>query len=458
MSYNFIISTLVLTLLIIAMPVSSTYLEMGSNEPQKSVYLGDEVFFNFTIKNNRALDDNVGFSIAGNPSGWVSFYPRILHVPGHVGATFSVGFFPTGEETGTFTYTIVATSYSSRTNASTSIAMDVLRPLDVKEFTAAKSGDELFLNILMNSKDEREAELRFEIINSRGEVLKQFSFTETINGETIIEKSIPLPEGILAGDYNVKLELVGTPVRKEYMITVPPVHMVREIVKKTSTAFHDDFEITIINEGNIAEPRYVTYKNLPDNDWVTGLITKPEECSVSSSGQRTCRYVFQDLEPGESATLSYRLDYTSIYTAYALVLIAVFIIVVAGMRRATAPVIIKRHVRKSGGRHHVVLEIRNPFYHNLSNTIIRDWVSPLANVLHHEINVLKPLIRRSDAGTELIWKLGDIRPKETRIITYPIKALVRGSLKMPKAYIRYNKPNGKLRRIFSKPLVINTCL
>jgi len=87
---------------------------------------------------------------------------------------------------------------------------------------------------------------------------------------------------------------------------------------------------------------------------------------------------------------------------------------------------------------------------------VRDWVSPLANVLHHEISMLKPLVRRSDAGTELIWKLGDIRPKETRIITYPIKGLVKGSLKMPRAYIRYNKPNGKLNRIFSKPLVINT--
>ena len=70
--------------------------------------------------------------------------------------------------------------------------------------------------------------------------------------------------------------------------------------------------------------------------------------------------------------------------------------------------------------------------------------------------MIKPLVRRSDAGTELIWKLGDIKPKETRIITYPIKALVSGNLKMPKAYIRFNKPNGKLRRLFSKPLIINT--
>ena len=68
--------------------------------------------------------------------------------------------------------------------------------------------------------------------------------------------------------------------------------------------------------------------------------------------------------------------------------------------------------------------------------------------------MVKPMIRKSEAGTELIWKLGDIKPKETRIITYPVKALVQGSLKMPKAYIRFNKPNGRLKRIFSRPVVI----
>ena len=49
-------------------------------------------------------------------------------------------------------------------------------------------------------------------------------------------------------------------------------------------------------------------------------------------------------------TLSYVLDYTSVYATYGIALIAVFMAVLLFMRRATAPVIIKRHVRKSGGR------------------------------------------------------------------------------------------------------------
>jgi hypothetical protein len=445
MSNRSLLPFVALAFFVLIVPVSGGYLEMQAAETEKTTYLGDEVSFDFTM----------GFEILGEPQEWISGYPGIVHVPGGGDSSdFSVDFFPTGEIPGTFTYTVVATSHFSGASVYTDLTVNVFRPLDIEDFTASKAGDELFMNILMSSKDERKAELSFVVLNNRREVLDEFSITRMVDGLTLLEESVPLPEDMLAGDYNVKVTLVGTPVMKECMFTVLPIHKVTETVKKTSSTFYDDFEIIFVNEGNIAEPSYVTYGTFPNNEWITGLITEPEEC-VIRNGDKTCRFVFTGLGIGESASMSYRLDYTSIYATYALVLVAVFLLVLFGMRRATAPVIVKRHVRKSGGRHHVVLEIKNPFYHNLSNAIVRDWVSPLANVIHHEIDMLKPLVRRSDAGTELIWKLGDIRPRETRIITYPIKALVQGSLKMPKAYIRYNKPNGKLRRLFSRPLVIN---
>jgi hypothetical protein len=310
------------------------------------------------------------------------------------------------------------------------------------------------MEMLMDSKDRRDAGIDFTITASSGEVVDEFSISAEVNGPTLVTEEFRLPDGMGAGDYNIRASLRGTPVSRDFMFTVMPVHMVTESVRKTSTALYDDFEVTVINEGNVMEPRYVTYRSYPNNYWVTGLVTAPEDCFVSG-GDKTCRYVFQDLAPGERVTLSYRLDYWSVYATYALILIAVFLTIFFAMRRMTAPVIVKKHARR-GGKHHVVLEIRNPFRHTLSNAIVRDWVSPLANVLQHEIKMVRPLVRRSDAGTELIWKLGNIKPNETRIITYPVKALVQGSLKMPRAYIRYNKPSGRLRRLFSKPLIFDT--
>ena len=451
-----LIPIMVSFILLVSVPVSWAYLEIDVTDNEKQVYLGDEVSFDIDVFVLRALGDNVYIEVSGEPQEWISEIPSFISVPGQDMSSSSVSFFPTGETPGRFGFVVTAMSYTSPlAQASDTILLDVMRPLDITDFTVSKQGDQIFLNVLMDSKDRRDADLSFVMLNNKGEFLKRFSMVVAVDGQTVIEETVELPQDMLAGDYNVKVSLIGTPVEKECMFTVLPVHNVVESVKKTSSAFQDDFEITIINDGNIAEREYVSYKTVPNNDWISGLITEPDDCFVRN-GEKTCMYVFSDLAPGDSVTLEYSLNYLPIYTGIALASIALFMVVFLGMRRATAPVIIKRHVRKSGGLHHVVLEVRNPFYHNLSNAIVRDWVTPLANVLHNEIKMLKPLIRRSDAGTELIWKLGDIKPKETRIITYPLKTLVKGSLKMPKAYIRYNKPNGKLKRLFSRGLVINS--
>jgi hypothetical protein len=444
---------LVLIFLLAIVPTSNAYLEMEAIQEEETVYLGDEVSIDVEVSVLRALGDNVYLEVSGEPQEWVLEAPGFLQVPGMGSVMTNVSFFPRGETAGTFTYTVTATSYLFDISASDDVILKVMRPLDIEDFSASISGNELFLNILFNSKGPSEADMSFVITNYRGEVIKEFSLSADVDGSTLVEESVDLPKDMLAGDYNIEVTLVGTPVKKNYMFTVMPVHKVTEMVKKTSAAMYDEFEITIINEGNINEPTYVTYKTFPNNDWITGLITDPETCFLRD-GQKTCKYVFSDLAPGDSATLSYRLDYWSIYAGAILVLVAIFLVAFFTMRRATAPVIIKRHVRRGSDRHHIVLEVRNPFYHNLSNSIVRDWVSPLANVIHHEIDMVKPLIRRSNAGTELIWKLGEIKPKETRIISYPIKTLVQGSLKMPKAYIRFNKPNGRIRRLFSRPIVI----
>jgi len=124
--------------------------------------------------------------------------------------------------------------------------------------------------------------------------------------------------------------------------------------------------------------------------------------------------------------------------------------------KVTAPRIKKRHISSKGTTHTIALEIKNPFSRkNLRNVIIRDWVSPLAKVIHQEFDSLKPIIRRTEAGTELIWKLGDLIGKEERIITYKLQSFVEGQLKMPRAYLRYRDDSGKGSKVFSKGVVVS---
>ena len=84
---------------------------------------------------------------------------------------------------------------------------------------------------------------------------------------------------------------------------------------------------------------------------------------------------------------------------------------------------------------------------------MRDFVSPLAKVAR-EFEHTKPIIKKSEAGTELIWKIGKMKPREVRVLSYKIKNLVEGNLKMPKAYVRFRDNNGNRVRIYSGHLTI----
>jgi hypothetical protein len=86
---------------------------------------------------------------------------------------------------------------------------------------------------------------------------------------------------------------------------------------------------------------------------------------------------------------------------------------------------------------------------------VRDWVSPLAQVLQEEIESSKPAIRSQDDGTELIWKLGDMKPREERILQYKVRSLVHGSLKMPGAQLKFTAGKGdKKIRLVSNGIIL----
>ncbi|UCD07247.1 MAG: hypothetical protein JSW41_05490, partial [Candidatus Aenigmatarchaeota archaeon] len=256
-----------------------------------------------------------------------------------------------------------------------------------------------------------------------------------------------------AGTYSVEVRVTGTKLSDILEFEIEPVHDIVEVVKRISTPLYEDVIITIENKGNVIEKDYKTYQTLPNNDLITGMVTEPIDCEVEGEN-KICGYLVEELTPGSSAMITYRLNYWVIYGEYALIVLIIIAIITFSFIRVTSPTIAKRHAKKGEDKHSIILEIKNPFMHHLRNVIVRDWVSPLARVLHEEFEMLMPVVRRSEAGTELIWKLGDMRPKETRIITYKIKTLVQGSLRMPKSYMRFSSDRGKKTRIFSKQLIV----
>jgi len=433
---------------------SLAYIELDVAQNSKTAYLMEDVSFDFILKNKRYLDDPIAITIEGEHREWIQNTYTMIKMDGNSEREFSISYYPTGDVSGTFKYTITAESIISKLGVKEDFYLEVRRPAEVIDFDVIKVGTDIGMDIILLSNAERTVTLNFELIGRDSEVIDSFSMDVDLDeGENLFEDTIQISDRMLAGDYMVTVNIDGTSNSRTSSFTVMPVHDLVETVMKKSNPLYEEYEITVYNNGNVPELKYIVETTVPNNYLITGLITAPTDCSGDGEN-RNCDYVLTDIAPGATALIIYRLDFWSIYAQYSLIVIAILGVAALGFFRAASPTIRKKASRRGSDKHHIVLEIKNPFYHSLSNVIVRDWVSPLASVIHHEIEMFKPLLRRSDAGTEMIWRLGDMKPRETRIITYPIKTLVQGSLKMPRAYIRFNKPNGKFSRIFSGQLIV----
>ena len=79
----------------------------------------------------------------------------------------------------------------------------------------------------------------------------------------------------------------------------------------------------------------------------------------------------------------------------------------------------------------------------MSNLVVRDFVPAIATVVK-KFDTLAPKIKRKAMGTELTWRIKQLKPKEERILTYRIKPVIEfiGKLKLPKAYLIYKTKSG----------------
>jgi hypothetical protein len=452
---NKIFPSFLAVLFLVSLPVSSASVYITVDEPVKSGYLDEIVQFNITISNTGFSPEDVAVSVTGSRPEFYQGVYSVLTVHPNKNITKNLDFFPTGFYGGEFVYNVTAFSLVQKETETHMVKLIVLRPIEIESVSGQYRDKKLSVKAVFSSIREEELEIGYEVRDGEGNsITKAYDTVQVLEGETEVSMSINLPENILAGEYQILASVDSLRLEAGSGFTIEPVQDLITITTKESTALYEDVLISIQNNGNIIERGIVNRQTVPNNDWISGLITAPESCTPQLDNKE-CTYVINSLMPGETAFITYRLEFWPIYAQYALVIIIIISVIAFSFMRAASPKIVKRYVGKGTGKHAVIIEIKNPFFRNMKNVIVRDWISPLAHVLQEEIDSTRPALRRrSDAGTELIWKLGDIKPNETRILTYKIKTLVQGSLKMPRAYMRYHNERGKRYRALSKAMTV----
>lgn len=415
--------------------------EVGIEPQTQSGQLYSIITFNLTITNNQEFDDIFQVTLSGDHLEWNMPGLIAKNVRGLSSDKVEIVFYPTGANKGEFGFTASATSIRNPyVTASADFLLDIPYDFAIKSFLCSYSGGAVNFNAAIQTAEGKVLKGNFGVKDSSGRIMGTVPFAETVNGEMKVESSIVPEEKPIAGMYTCYLSLEN--LSSYFSFSIQPVRSVSHTIEEISGAFSKDVTISITNEGNVLERDY-TFQQKTPLDAMTGMMTRPTDNCREEGGEMVCNYVISQIRPGTTARVTYTVSYWPAFNGYIILTVIVISLILFSFIRTTTPKIIKHHSKRGENSHNIFINVKNPFFHRLNDVVVRDWVSPLAQVLQEEIESTRPVMRKLEDGTELIWKLGEMRPREERILQYKVRSLMHGSLRMPGAHLKFTAGKGE---------------
>ncbi|MCD6590395.1 MAG: hypothetical protein J7K72_00290 [Candidatus Aenigmarchaeota archaeon] len=421
--------------------VAPSTLETYVNEPAKFV---------LTIKNDGKSTDGFVISVSGSHLEWMnlgSYYVKLN--PGEE-RTVNIIFTPRNE--GLYEYEIYVFSISKQEDVKElSVRMKVLpeRIFRVEKFYVDKKGDKLEISVSLRFSRRGKIDAIFEVLDRDGRKIKYSKMSRELEGEKTLTETFDIGN-LMADTYTAKVTVSNQKysITKETEFVIPPVHNIVKVRKVVSNPLSDDIIITIRNSGNVVE-NYVLSEDIPPKEAV--IFDNEPSSAVLEDNNVKYRWSIQGLAIGKEIVVKYSISRVPKIIGWTMVFLSVVGLLGLGVIKVRRPSIKKRYMRKRN-EHLIVLEIKGSLTRELKNVFVKDRVSPLGKVIR-QFEGPKPIIRESESGTELIWRIGNLKPKSEVILTYKVKPLIEAQLKMPRAYMIY-KTDDKKVKVFSKQLIL----
>lgn len=140
-----------------------------------------------------------------------------------------------------------------------------------------------------------------------------------------------------------------------------------------------------------------------------------------------------DLKPKEKIVFSYSIIYLPILLLASILVVAFLVFLFFYLLK---PRSLKKY-EKFEDVYKIKIFIKNSSRKRMKNIEISDFVPSLFSIV--EFETLKPQVKKSKDGYDLVWKIRELKPKEELIISYKIKPLIEiiGEIKLPKPKIKY---------------------
>ena len=412
-------------------------------------YVDELAWYKVNVRNDQARADDFVITVTGPHLEWLNLQIYFVNIDPWSSHEFDLYFYP--KEENSYNYEVYAYSARDERNSdSEKISLKVLpeRVIYIKGFSAEKDGDKVELNLGVNSKYKELVEIGFDVLDSNGRRVKYLKVEKELLGDQMVTESVGIPD-LMAGTYYVRAELIGYDITAETTFQVSPVHEVTKKREVVSNPFSQEVIIIIQNVGNVEED-YVHKEAVPSNEYVI-FDEEPTIFYVDDENNMNYQWKIQGLAVGEPVTIKYTISTFHRVVGGVIIVFAIIGILGIGAVRVRRPSIRKKYIRKRN-EHLIVLEIKGSLTKELKNVLVKDRVSPLGRVVP-QFDGPKPIVRESESGTELIWRLGDIRPRSDMLLTYKIRPLLEAQLKMPRAYLTYRSDDKKVV-VYSKQLLL----
>lgn len=146
---------------------------------------------------------------------------------------------------------------------------------------------------------------------------------------------------------------------------------------------------------------------------------------------------FPDIEPGEERSVTYHVDYSSLFLFVLAVIIAWWYFFYKYRTLRIRKFIMQRKYIKEGEEFTVGIELHNGLGRKMKEVTVKDFVPPIFRIKPGSGPV--PKMKSTNIGTELVWNLTDLKRREDRILSYKIIPMfgVHGLINLPSAYVEF---------------------
>lgn len=425
------------------------------------------------IKNNQNADDEFSLSVFGPlPSGLSIFFdnPRV-QIEAKASKTVKLIFnLPECIDEVTNTYKITAASIKNKDVSGTAnIILTVfgrgpvcLTKLDVNKLSFNPE-ETLEINVEVSNvgdkiSDEHTVQTK---IRKDSDILERFEDTFNIPSASSQKISHVYTFGKYddPGEYTIESTLVD---KNKNLVNIKGLNVKLsqspQITKQKDVQFGLLIQTTTIkvkNEGNFDSDETIIKEIFPA--FMKNLINSIDKpLSVEEDNLRVVySWNVGVLKPREERQIVYQINITSLWV------ISIFIIafLIVSLRYVGSPKVLKRYrlTKTFTGEKEIIvsLDVRNKSNHMLKDVYVKDYVPSIAKVVE-KFETLKPILRRAGPGTQLVWKIDQLRPREERILNYRIKPTMEivGQIKLPRAYMSFTDKKKQIKKSVSKSLLV----